>query len=611
ASAIAVALVRLAVCDCTLAGGITTPWASSLHARSQVRSTATGSLMLKSKLQGTCARAVQANMIWSLFAAIFSLLGFVASLALLVHLRRGMNVRVSGVRYSLFSFFVYVCMWSLLRAFYFGWLALLPRHLLVDRHGVLNPRQLDRIGVHTAFLLKAAHNGWITVVSCGGDTALFGVALWTFPLTHEIVLVTKESMDRGAVREKHQIRIYQWPIRILIVTFIAVEISFAVHEGGYARGNHLCLLLVYFFQFGGLAYTVPALVYMKCRGYDQASIHGRFVSAPLYSRLKRMMIVYVVCAFQYQIMSVIVAIRGFTNGPMLEFIGFSMVLFNTTGFALVVISGCSFDCIVHLCRCCWPHEFRQQVEAELQSTVIAQAPVSPPLVNPVFVSTDIESSSALWAIGGGEMMQKATEIHDDTLRSLLAVYRGYEIATCGDAFQLAFHSIDDAVEYCIAVQMKLLAAPWPRALHGAVPATRRRVVCFRTIFRGLRVRMAVHAASDADGAFVSDRHPITGKTVYTGAAVLIANELAELGGGGQILVTRIVAEALQNQGGDYLLDFADEYVMPQLHHGLDVFQLTPWALRGRRTAFKCALRHHAVTISAVTETPRVNYISWP
>ncbi|CAI5732055.1 unnamed protein product [Peronospora destructor] len=179
-------------------------------------------------------------------------------------------------------------------------------------------------------------------------------------------------------------------------------------------------------------------------------------------------------------------------------------------------------------------------------------------------------------------MQQATEIHDDILRSLLAAYRGYEIVTAGDSFQLAFHTIHEAVEYCLDTQMHLLNAKWPKDLHDLVPATRKERVGTRTIFRGLRVRMGVHDAFESEGSLVQGVHAITGKLTYTGASVVIANAIGELGAGGQILVTKRVAEALvassSQMASKFVMQPLFEYAIPRLNTTQEVFQVVPKSL---------------------------------
>ena len=58
--------------------------------------------------------------------------------------------------------------------------------------------------------------------------------------------------------------------------------------------------------------------------------------------------------------------------------------------------------------------------------------------------------------------QMATDInvHHEVLRAHLKDCFGYEIATEGDSFKCVFRTVEDAVMYCVLVQLDLLAAPW-------------------------------------------------------------------------------------------------------------------------------------------------------
>jgi hypothetical protein len=51
-------------------------------------------------------------------------------------------------------------------------------------------------------------------------------------------------------------------------------------------------------------------------------------------------------------------------------------------------------------------------------------------------------------------------VHHEVLRAHLKGCFGYEIATEGDSFKCVFRSAEDAVIYCILVQLDLLTAPW-------------------------------------------------------------------------------------------------------------------------------------------------------
>ncbi|KAF4030666.1 putative adenylate cyclase [CHAIN 0] [Phytophthora infestans] len=68
-------------------------------------------------------------------------------------------------------------------------------------------------------------------------------------------------------------------------------------------------------------------------------------------------------------------------------------------------------------------------------------------------------------------MRRANDIHKDIIRGSLAQFRGCETPTAGDAFQLAFFIIKEAVELCIQVQMHLLSAQWLKKLHNHIPST--------------------------------------------------------------------------------------------------------------------------------------------
>jgi hypothetical protein len=54
------------------------------------------------------------------------------------------------------------------------------------------------------------------------------------------------------------------------------------------------------------------------------------------------------------------------------------------------------------------------------------------------------------------------EIHDQLMREGIAKHGGYEIATEGDSFQVAFASCQAAMSFCTSMQYRLLEQSWPR-----------------------------------------------------------------------------------------------------------------------------------------------------
>ena len=71
-----------------------------------------------------------------------------------------------------------------------------------------------------------------------------------------------------------------------------------------------------------------------------------------------------------------------------------------------------------------------------------------------------------------------------------------QVATEGDAFTMAFHDPIDAISWAWDVQQRLLLLPWPQELLTQVDAKEVYSPPFmpvrRLIFKGLRVRMAMH-----------------------------------------------------------------------------------------------------------------------
>jgi len=424
----------------------------------------------------------------------------------------------------------------------------------------------------------------------------FAAAFWVLPLTYELSKIAAKSMDRGVTKEKVRIRFYMVGGHTLVVLFLVAEIVMAVVNGGYSPSTYRMVLAIYIMQIITIAYMVALLFVLRSKGRDIEPVDGHFEASPVYVRLKRIMMVYAILAFQFEVTSIYVyAADTIRNSVALGYIGVSQVIYNGTGLALAFFTGCSLPCVVHATRWILPREVESELTIAMENSSPALSTANgsalAPVSNPVFVVTDIESSSALWAVGDGRIMQHATQIHDDILRKTLAPYRGYEITTAGDSFQLAFHTVREATMYCLDVQMQLLTAPWPKELHGLVPATRKVRSATRLIFRGLRVRMGIHDAAVSDGSLVHSIHAVTGKMTYTGASMEIANEIGDLGEGGQILVTKRVAQWLKANEWmfthqPFVIDPVRDYAIPHVNAHLELYQVLPEQLAKRRKVFE-------------------------
>jgi class 3 adenylate cyclase len=80
-----------------------------------------------------------------------------------------------------------------------------------------------------------------------------------------------------------------------------------------------------------------------------------------------------------------------------------------------------------------------------------------------------QNSTVMWEVLPMALMEEVLRVHHATLRSLLDKHRGYESATEGDSFILAFHSPKDALEYAVEAQQALLTANWPQQLLDTFP----------------------------------------------------------------------------------------------------------------------------------------------
>ncbi|GMF10419.1 unnamed protein product [Phytophthora lilii] len=532
-------------------------------------------------------------MVWALPCVAALMLSSVAIGLLVFKLYKDWDVHVSSVRWLFAVFFTYHFVTAVARLVYFVWLAVAVQERKhsededLEGRAVLNT-ELYRMGPSAVLKLGLKQQWWVTAVIILGDTSHFGITVWIAALVYELSKLVARSMDRGEKQEQAKIRLYSWIGHSSIATYLIVQVVLAIAFTGYSRYAYSLLLAAYLLQIGVLVYMVTMVILLKIKGRNYESVHGHFVASPLYRRLKWIMLVYALFAFQFQFSSLVLYAVPSEAKKLSGYAGVSFVLYYVRGFVLSVVTGCSQPCVVRCLSCCVPDDIKAQY-TQRRECVTVPGGWEIPYINPVFVFTDIESSSALWAVKDGRVMQQATQIHDDILRGLLAVYRGYEITTAGDSFQLAFHTIREAVDYCLEAQIQLLYAKWPKDLHGLVPATRKVRVGTKTIFRGLRVRMGIHDAVGSEGSLIQDIHAVTGKLTYTGASEVIANEIGDLGAGGQVLVTKRVAEWLESNSDQLAMKFmmepVCEYSIPRLNTMLEVFQVVPKYLAMRCESF--------------------------
>ncbi|GLI67730.1 hypothetical protein VaNZ11_011931 [Volvox africanus] len=143
--------------------------------------------------------------------------------------------------------------------------------------------------------------------------------------------------------------------------------------------------------------------------------------------------------------------------------------------------------------------------------------VRPPGATPLttLLVTDIQNSTNLWEQLPTSVMNETIRLHHRCLRGLLLKCNGYESATEGDSFILAFHGPMDAARFAILAQSALLELPWPQQLLAHEDGC-------EVWAEPSRPKMVMGPAASAVRAGGS--HPVHSKTMGLGLASLTLSQ---------------------------------------------------------------------------------------
>ncbi|KAG7390947.1 PH domain leucine-rich repeat-containing protein phosphatase 2 [Phytophthora boehmeriae] len=382
------------------------------------------------------------------------------------------------------------------------------------------------------------------IVTLIGDCALLSTTFFIVTLAYEMKRLIIKSMDRGPSRERaitrqYCIRAYSTSAAFAILMVVSAFLPSSAAETLQTVAFWVELACIWV----SVLYPVYATLRISCQKRARSAVDP--ASLLLHQRIKTFVIVY--CMFVFPSCVVEVLVR-FVGDIKMEWVGITQILYYLSGGGTVFAIGISASCCFRTLRPIMPPSVYEQLleggffpEDERQNGM--DVIVEPPTRRPVFVVTDIEGSSRLWS-ADSPAMAEAQSIHDDLLRQQLPRFRGYEITTCGDSFQLAFHCVRDAIGWCVSVQEKLLKAPWPASLLKYDNSARVYDIWTRLLFNGLRVRMAIH---DGDDRLVFARHPTTGKMTYLGLSEMLAREMGEMGQGGQVIISESALSAFKDE----------------------------------------------------------------
>ncbi|OQR84968.1 hypothetical protein ACHHYP_12546 [Achlya hypogyna] len=183
-----------------------------------------------------------------------------------------------------------------------------------------------------------------------------------------------------------------------------------------------------------------------------------------------------------------------------------------------------------------------------------------------------------------ELMEEATALYVHMIRSRLVEYGGLELRFNNEFFILGFHSEYNAARWCLAMQLGLMYAAWnpkflkaPEAQEELSPDKPDKPTL---VFRGLRVRMAIHlvgSETDHEDEFqdICDEKETNPKDL-----VRLIGECAH---GGQIILSDGVWEKLKEQlvqmGNPVVEDLGKHLVGG---YPLQLYQLLPKHLEDRR-----------------------------
>ncbi|AIN97049.2 receptor-type adenylate cyclase [Leishmania panamensis] len=174
------------------------------------------------------------------------------------------------------------------------------------------------------------------------------------------------------------------------------------------------------------------------------------------------------------------------------------------------------------------------------------------------VFTDIESSTALWAVLP-QLMADAIVAHHRVIRQLIVKHGCYEVKTVGDSFMIACKSAHSAVRLACEIQTKLLGHDWGTVSIDAAyrefelaradadddyvpPTARLSEEEYAAVWCGLRVRVGVHT-----GLCDIRYDEVTKGYDYYGDTPNMAARTEAIANGGQVVATETAWWALSNE----------------------------------------------------------------
>eukprot|EP00756_Hemistasia_phaeocysticola_P037084 Hpha_TRINITY_DN16679_c2_g11::TRINITY_DN16679_c2_g11_i1::g.181096::m.181096 len=222
------------------------------------------------------------------------------------------------------------------------------------------------------------------------------------------------------------------------------------------------------------------------------------------------------------------------------------------------------------------------------------------------VFTDIQSSTLLWeAFPRG--MYEALQVHNTTLRAVAGECQGYEVKVIGDAFMLAFGSANNAVQFGVVAQERLVQSEWPPSLCDHPLCQRGEGPNGVVLWHGVRVRIGINW-----GAVEAEKNPVTGRYDFFGATVNTAARVeAALKHGGLTGVTQAVMEECPNIPTDFFTTHLGEKVLKGVARPVAIHVVLSHALAARLSELNGDTDSNRVSVTSQSPAVDISYDDVP
>jgi len=233
---------------------------------------------------------------WTIIYASEHMLSTSSCLLAAWSLNRSIKILNSCVCLATFMFFTFKGLYSLFRtAFY---LSIIHAYLSPEAQKWIVIDEANDIAALFLFGNDVKSDGVlvkpsikIAAVLIFGDVFNFASILWMFFSVKELLKLASGSIDRGLDLEQKICKIYVYSLCGVVFFYAISYIVFLSMVDAAPYRTHSFGLIAITARSSTMLLSLYAVLYLRYQGRSLELVHGRFIRAPLYARLQR--IVYV------------------------------------------------------------------------------------------------------------------------------------------------------------------------------------------------------------------------------------------------------------------------------------------------------------------------------